>query len=154
MVPELVAAKEVLAVIYHKLHIDITDEVYYLTQHLISSKKFLTTNFMDENEEYEFKKEIQAILYRIREDTNVDLSDDTQLINGLAVHLSVAVQRLRFHMNIRNDFLDYMKNIIPLHSSWQSRRVKSWSMFSPLRQMKMKLVFLRFISVQHWSGRA
>ncbi|MCB6288654.1 PRD domain-containing protein, partial [[Clostridium] scindens] len=82
---EFAAAKEVLAVIYHKLHIDITDEVYYLTQHLISSKKFLTTNFTDENEEYEFKKEIQAILYRIREDTNVDLSDDTQLINGLAV---------------------------------------------------------------------
>lgn len=110
---EFAAAKEVLAVIYHKLHIDITDEVYYLTQHLISSKKFLTTNFTDENEEYEFKKEIQAILYRIREDTNVDLSDDTQLINGLAVHLSVAVQRLRFHMNIRNDFLDYMKNNYP-----------------------------------------
>ena len=28
---EFAAAKEVLAVIYHKLHIDITDEVYYLT---------------------------------------------------------------------------------------------------------------------------
>lgn len=110
---EFTAAKEVLAGIYRMLHIDITDEVYYLTQHLISSKKFLTTNFTDENEEYEFKREIQEILYRIKEDTGVDLSDDTQLINGLAVHLSVAVQRLRFHMNIRNDFLDYMKNNYP-----------------------------------------
>lgn len=110
---EFLAAKDVLASIRDELSIDITDEVYYLTQHLISSKKFLTTNFTDKDEEYEFKKEIQDILYRIKEDTGVDLSDDTQLINGLAVHLSVAVQRLRFHMNIRNDFLDYMKNNYP-----------------------------------------
>lgn len=110
---EFLAAKDVLLTIRDVLDIDITDEVYYLTQHLISSKKFLTTDFTDKDEEYEFKKEIQDILYRIKEDTGVDLSDDTQLINGLAVHLSVAVQRLRFHMNIRNDFLDYMKNNYP-----------------------------------------
>lgn len=110
---EFLAAKDVLLTIRDVLGIDITDEVYYLTQHLISSKKFLTTDFTDKDEEYEFKKEIQDILYRIKEDTGVDLSDDTQLINGLAVHLSVAVQRLRFHMNIRNDFLDYMKNNYP-----------------------------------------
>lgn len=110
---EFLAAKEVLLTIRDVLGIDITDEVYYLTQHLISSKKFLTTDFTDKDEEYEFKKEIEDILYRIKEDTGVDLSDDTQLINGLAVHLSVAVQRLRFHMNIRNDFLDYMKNNYP-----------------------------------------
>ena len=53
---EFTAAKEVLAGIYRVLHIDITDEVYYLTQHLISSKKFLTTNFTDENEEYDSKR--------------------------------------------------------------------------------------------------
>lgn len=110
---EFLAAKDVLLTIRDVLGIDITDEVYYLTQHLISSKKFLTTDFTDKDEEYEFKKEIEDILYRIKEDTGVDLSDDTQLINGLAVHLSVAVQRLRFHMNIRNDFLDYMKNNYP-----------------------------------------
>ena len=95
------------------MKLDITDEVHYLTQHLISSKKFLTTDFANDQEEYQFKKEIQAILYRIKEETSVDLSDDIQLINGLAVHLSVALQRLRFHMNVRNDFLDYMKKNYP-----------------------------------------
>lgn len=110
---EFLAAKEVLEHLDQQLHVDLMDEVHYLTQHLISSKKFLTTDFTDDKEEYEFKKEIQTILYRIKEETGVDLSDDIQLINGLAVHLSVALQRLRFHMNVRNDFLDYMKSNYP-----------------------------------------
>lgn len=110
---EFLAAKDVLDKIHQEMKLDITDEVHYLTQHLISSKKFLTTDFTNDQEEYQFKKEIQAILYRIKEETSVDLSDDIQLINGLAVHLSVALQRLRFHMNVRNDFLDYMKNNYP-----------------------------------------
>lgn len=110
---EFLAAKDVLDKIHQEMKLDITDEVHYLTQHLISSKKFLTTDFANDQEEYQFKKEIQAILYRIKEETSVDLSDDIQLINGLAVHLSVALQRLRFHMNVRNDFLDYMKNNYP-----------------------------------------
>lgn len=110
---EFLAAKDVLEKIHEVMKLNITDEVHYLTQHLISSKKFLTTDFANDQEEYEFKKEIQAILYRIKEETSVDLSDDIQLINGLVVHLSVALQRLRFHMNVRNDFLDYMKNNYP-----------------------------------------
>lgn len=110
---EFLAAKEVLSTIKKRLDIDITDEVYYLTQHVISSKKFLMTNFTDKNEEYEFKKAIQDILNNIKEGTGVDLRDDTQLMNGLAVHLSVALQRLKFHMNIRNDFLDEMKSHYP-----------------------------------------
>ena len=50
----------------------------------------------------------------IRSGTGIDLSDDNQLINGLAMHLSAALQRLRFDMNIRNEFLDSIKNLYPL----------------------------------------
>lgn len=110
---EFPAAKDVLADLLEICHVDLMDEVHYLTQHLISSKKFLTTDFADDKEEYEFKQEIQEILFQIKEETGIDLSDDIQLINGLVVHLSVALQRLRFHMNVRNDFLDYMKNNYP-----------------------------------------
>ena len=60
------------------------------------------------------KNEIEKILIKIKEETNIDLSDDKQLINGLAMHLSAALQRMRFDMNIRNEFLDSIKNMYPL----------------------------------------
>ena len=87
------------------------ENVYYLTQHLISSQRFLID---DPKEDYEYKNEIEKILIKIKEETNIDLSDDKQLINGLAMHLSAALQRMRFDMNIRNEFLDSIKNMYPL----------------------------------------
>lgn len=94
-----------------RLSIDLSEEVYYLTQHLISSKKFLSEK---SSENVEIKELIEKMLTKIKEETNVDLFDDIQLINGLAVHLSVALNRLRFKMNIRNEFLGTIKNSYPL----------------------------------------
>lgn len=110
---EFTSAKEVVQKIKEEMHVDLEDEVYYLTQHLISSKKFLTIDFNDNKDDYEFKKSIKVILEEIKNDTDVDLSDDIQLINGLAVHLNVALHRMRFNMNIRNEFLASMKNAYP-----------------------------------------
>lgn len=90
---------------------DLGNEVYYLTQHLLSSQRFLID---DPEDDYKYKPEIEKILKTIRDETNIDLSDDKQLINGLAMHLEAALQRLRFDMNIRNEFLDSIKNMYPL----------------------------------------
>lgn len=104
-------AKEIIGRIKKEFGVDLGNEVYYLTQHLISSQRFLIDDPMDD---YEYKNEIQEILIRIKEETKIDLSDDKQLINGLAMHLSAALQRMRFDMNIRNEFLDSIKNMYPL----------------------------------------
>ena len=108
---EFRCAQEVILQLKEKLNIDLGDEVYYLTQHLISSQRFLID---DINGEYTYKPEIEHILATIKEKTKIDLSDDKQLINGLAMHLNSALQRLRFDMNIRNEFLDSIKNSYPL----------------------------------------
>lgn len=108
---EFRCAQQIIHKIYRKLDISLGDEVYYLTQHLISSQRFLIENL---DGDYEYKEEIEEILKTIRQGTGIDLSDDNQLINGLAMHLSAALQRLRFDMNIRNEFLDSIKNLYPL----------------------------------------
>lgn len=108
---EFKCAQEVILQLKEKVNIDLGDEVYYLTQHLISSQRFLID---DINDDYTYKPEIENILAAIKEKTKIDLSDDKQLINGLAMHLNSALQRLRFDMNIRNEFLDSIKNSYPL----------------------------------------
>lgn len=108
---EFECAQEIIKRIQKEFEVDLGNEVYYLTQHLISSQRFLID---DPKEDYEYKNEIEKILIKIKEETNIDLSDDKQLINGLAMHLSAALQRMRFDMNIRNEFLDSIKNMYPL----------------------------------------
>ena len=108
---EFDCAKDIITRIKNEFQVDLGNEVYYLTQHLISSQRFLID---DPEEDYEYKEEIEKILKKIKEEVNIDLSDDKQLINGLAMHLSAALQRLRFDMNIRNEFLDAIKNSYPL----------------------------------------
>lgn len=108
---EFQCAKSIIQNIKETMNLDLGNEVYYLTQHLISSQRFLIA---DPEEDYEYKEEIQTILQKIKQGTNIDLSDDKQLINGLAMHLEAALQRLRFDMNIRNEFLDSIKNTYPL----------------------------------------
>ncbi|MDD4371153.1 MAG: BglG family transcription antiterminator [Anaerostipes sp.] len=108
---EFNCAKCIIKEMNYQFQIKLGEEVYYLTQHLIASQRFLID---DPEEEYEYKEELQEILQEIKAGTNIDLSDDKQLINGLAMHLSAALQRLRFDMNIRNEFLDSIKNSYPL----------------------------------------
>ena len=108
---EFECAGEIIERIKEDFGMDLGNEVYYLTQHLISSQRFLID---DPKDDYQYKAEIEKILKNIRDETNIDLSDDKQLINGLAMHLDAALQRLRFDMNIRNEFLDSIKNMYPL----------------------------------------
>ena len=108
---EFGCAKDIVEQIEEMFGMDLGNEVYYLTQHLLSSQRFLID---DPEDDYKYKPEIEKILKTIRDETNIDLSDDKQLINGLAMHLEAALQRLRFDMNIRNEFLDSIKNMYPL----------------------------------------
>ncbi|WP_343344352.1 BglG family transcription antiterminator [Terrisporobacter petrolearius] len=103
-------AKEIVEKIGEVAKVDFRDEIYYLTQHLVSSKKFSN---QDDSIYFEYKGAIDKILEAIKSQIGVNLLDDLQLVNGLAVHLNVALNRMKFNMNIRNDFLDSIKNSYP-----------------------------------------
>lgn len=103
-------AKEIVKKIGEVAKVDFSDEIYYLTQHLVSSKKFSN---QDDSIYFEYKGVIDKILEAIKSQIGVNLLDDLQLVNGLVVHLNVALNRMKFNMNIRNDFLDSIKNSYP-----------------------------------------
>lgn len=103
-------AKDIVEKIGEAVKVDFSDEIYYLTQHLVSSKKFSN---QDDSIYFEYKGVIDKILEAIKFQIGVNLLEDLQLVNGLAVHLNVALNRMKFNMNIRNDFLDSIKNSYP-----------------------------------------
>jgi len=110
---DFTVAQELINIILNQMHIDIANEVYYLTQHFISSKKL-----MSDDEDTQVKRDYRAlvdnILSKIQMDVGIDLSGDEELISGLMIHLGAAVSRLKFNMNIRNDILAPIKKNYPL----------------------------------------
>lgn len=107
------AAKEIINTILTQLQVDITNEVYYLTQHFVSSKK-LMGNDEDAGARREYRDLVETILAKIKADIGIDLSGDEELISGLMIHLGAALNRLRFNMNIRNEILAPIKKNYPL----------------------------------------
>ncbi len=106
-------AKDILEYMYAALGIDIAySEIYYITQCLLTSKKFFNTATTQEN--LEAKKLIDEILKKIKEELLVDFSGDKYLTDGLTLHLNIAINRIQFHMNIRNELLETIKNDYPL----------------------------------------
>lgn len=103
-------AADIVKAIGEVVKVDFSDEIYYLTQHLVSSKKFSS---QDANNYLEYKGVIDKIFSTIKNQIGINLFDDLQLSNGLAVHLNVALNRMKFNMNIRNDFLDSIKSSYP-----------------------------------------
>lgn len=93
-----------------RMHVDLGGELYYLTQTLMTSR----TLGAREAENLCFADTIGKIIHEIRRMTDIDLSDDEQLKQGLENHLKVSLNRIRFRMKIRNTFLDSMKNSYPL----------------------------------------
>lgn len=104
------SAKEILSIIQQQLGVDISNESYYLTQHFIASQKFIESTKTRNN----CQQLISNILKKIKLNTNIDLSDDNELISGLTIHLIAAINRLKFNMNIRNGILESIKNNYPL----------------------------------------
>ena len=90
---EFECAQEIIKRIQQEFQVDLGNEVYYLTQHLISSQRFLID---DPKEDYEYKNEIEKILIKIKEETKIDLSDDKQLINALECRTSENAVRYEY----------------------------------------------------------
>lgn len=107
---EFCCTKQIIEKIENKMGVQLGDEVFYLAQHLISSNKFMVEASKEDNK---LKESILLMLQKIDEEVKVNFLEDTELMAGLMLHLRVALMRLKFNMNIRNEFLEYMKSIYP-----------------------------------------
>ena len=105
--------KELIDNILKKMNIDIAcSEVYYIAQCLLASKKL--TDISESMDKKHVKKLVNIILKEIHEKLSIDFTDDEYLIDGLTLHLNIALTRIQFQMNIRNELLETIKNDYPL----------------------------------------
>ena len=110
---EYSVAKEIIENIYNQLNIDLScSEVYYITQCLLASKKLIDVS--ESTNKKHVKNLVNIILKEIHEKLSIDFTNDEYLIDGLTLHLNIALARIHFQMNIRNELLEMIKNDYPL----------------------------------------
>lgn len=112
-------AKDLTSMIIESNPVNCEDgEINELAKYIIESKSFNTINELKELsiEEVADKKTIeitQRLLKYVEEKINVDIKDDTQLFNGLLLHLKSAVARIQNNSQINNVYTDYIKVNFP-----------------------------------------
>lgn len=109
---EFLIATAIFEEIYNQMNIDVaTNEIYYLAQHLIASKKYTDS---DSHAVQYIDELVTAMLQRVNTIVGINFLNDDNLKKWLKVHLESVIPRMRFHMNIRNEILDVIKNEYPL----------------------------------------
>ncbi|MBB5335513.1 BglG family transcription antiterminator [Pectinatus brassicae] len=109
---EFEIASSIFEEIYRETNVDVaTSEIYYLTQHLMVSKKYMD---VDDSAIERMNNTVKKIIAIINEKVNIDFSQDKTLLQWLSLHLKTAIPRMKFKMNIRNDVLDVIKSEYPL----------------------------------------
>lgn len=105
--------REIVEEIHKEMSFNIETEEYYLTEHFLSSQRFLRDEKRSDRDE-SANGLVWYILGEIRSEYHIDLSHDRELIAGLQIHLNAAIHRLRFNIGIRNDILQVIKKSFPL----------------------------------------
>ena len=110
---EYSAAKEVANEIFRYTGLDIPySEVFYITQCLLTGKKLLdigsTVN------DAHVKDLVEKVLVAVDEKFGLDFTADEYLKDGLMLHLRIAIARVNFRVNIRNELLGSVKQDYPL----------------------------------------
>lgn len=91
------------------------DEVWFIYQYIISSGVLVVennNNSLLHNELFsdEARDITSNLVKNFSELININLSEDSQLYNGLAVHIRPLINRLHYQINIRNPLLDDIKS--------------------------------------------
>lgn len=107
---EYLVATEIIKEVEHLTGLTFPQaEINYVIVHLLGTK-LIQQETLEEFSEYdEVKSIVQCMLEQLREKLGWDFSDDTELIQGLTLHIRPAMNRLRYKMNIRNPLLDEVK---------------------------------------------
>ncbi|MDV6249697.1 transcription antiterminator [Vibrio sp. EA2] len=91
------------------------DEVWFIYQYIISSGVLVVENSSSaqlntelfSNEAHDITSDLVRNFSQL---INIDLSQDSQLYDGLVVHIRPLINRLHYQINIRNPLLDDIKN--------------------------------------------
>ena len=105
--------REIVEEIRKEMAFDIEAEKYYLTEHFLSSQRFLQGEKHSESDE-SANELVWHILNEIKAEYHIDLFHDRELMAALQIHLNAAIHRLRFNIGIRNDILQVIKKNFPL----------------------------------------
>lgn len=93
-------------------------EIAYVTIHLLGVRSTASSLKEEDGiEEYlgeEIYRLTQLMVSKIDEDFNLDLNADRELMLSLGLHLKPALNRYKYHMNIRNPLLEEIKSNYPL----------------------------------------
>lgn len=110
---EFIIAKEIASKLSDVFIVNIDTEVFYLTRHLLASSR-LDDKSIDSYDHTNVFNMLDKVITTIKERTSINFNHDEELKRSLAVHLGVALNRIKFNMNIRNDFLKTIKSDYPL----------------------------------------
>ncbi|MCE0495654.1 BglG family transcription antiterminator [Vibrio salinus] len=111
----LVAGKMVEKIEQHMALSLPEDEVWFIYQYIISSGVLVIENhsssFLHSELFSDEARDITSNLVRsFSRLINIELSNDKQLYDGLVVHIRPLINRLHYHINIRNPLLDDIKS--------------------------------------------
>ena len=111
---EFSIAKELANKIFTSKGIDVAyNEVFYITQCLMTSKK-LVPLMEDSQEEEPLVRLVDEILRVVRSNFGLNFLEDQYLREGLTLHLRIAIAQVNFRVGIRNVLLDSIKKDYPL----------------------------------------
>ncbi|WP_196592818.1 BglG family transcription antiterminator [Pectinatus sottacetonis] len=106
-------ARDIAFSLYDNMQINLSgNEIYYIAQHLIASKKFFAN--IDKVSKKYVGGMVKRILMRLKKEFAIDFTADDCLADGLALHLQVALSRMKFHMQVKNELLENIKAEYPL----------------------------------------
>ena len=107
------AAKEIANELFRYAGLDLPySEVFYLTQCLLTGKKLMNLSGMVND--VHIADLVGKVLAEVDAKFGLDFTADQYLKDGLMLHLRIAIARVHFHMTIRNELLESVKQDYPL----------------------------------------
>ncbi|SFP34608.1 BglG family transcription antiterminator [Salibacterium halotolerans] len=91
------------------------EEASFITLHLLSSK---TLRHIDDQEDHKLQQLVQRLIAKISFQSGIDFMDDTQLEQGLIIHLKPAIYRLRFQLGLNNPMKHQIEDEYDRLSQW------------------------------------
>ncbi|GER70347.1 putative licABCH operon regulator [Weizmannia acidilactici] len=89
-------------------------EIDYIIVHLVGTKLLNKRELVEYGEFDEAGHIVRRMLERLKEEMGWDFSGDHELIQALTLHIRPVMNRLRYHMNIRNPLLQQIKMKYPV----------------------------------------
>ncbi|WP_412977228.1 BglG family transcription antiterminator [Ornithinibacillus sp. 179-J 7C1 HS] len=103
-------ARKIIQDLGKALSLDIpTDEIGYITMHLMGAKLQLSKNYFIEDSTMDIAVKANELIQFVSSNLSVDLTDNISLLNDLVAHLKPTVYRIKQGMPIKNPMLKVIK---------------------------------------------